>query len=320
MAFDILRHRKIMNNPKISVIVPVYNAEKYLHRCVDSILAQTFPDFELLLIDDGSMDKSGEICDDYGEKDERVSVFHKLNGGVSSARNLGLDKAKGEWITFIDADDYVSVDYFDSIAEQSADLIVLHNRIIYEDGSSHEEAIPTQNIFGKDKVNEFLKRNLLFMIMRAPWGKLFRHSLIGNIRFDNTLRLGEDTVWVNHYLRNCNSISVSEVGTYFYFETNISFYDKYSMSAQECKEHLKSLIMSFRELNIEYPQYEMFLFKLIFPLCWKNMVGMSMVWFRDKFILNMIGSLRPYFRKKEYIKYQLMRIPWFSDWYFKTKI
>lgn len=309
-----------MNNPKISVIVPVYNVEKYLRRCVDSILAQTFTDFELLLIDDGSTDKSGKICDEYEEKNERVYVFHKLNGGVSSARNLGLDKAKGEWITFIDADDYVSGDYFDSIVDQSTDLIVLHNRIIYEDGSSHEEAIPVQNAFGKDKVNEFLKRNLLFMIMRAPWGKFFRHSLVGNIRFDNTLRLGEDTVWVNHYLRNCNSISVCEAGTYYYFETNISFYDKYSMSAQECKEHLKSLIMSFRELNIEYPQYEMFLFKLIFPLCWKNMVGMSRVWFRDKFILNMINSLRPYFRNKEYVKYQLMRNPWFCDWYFKKKM
>ena len=93
--------------PKISVIVPVYNTEKYLHRCVDSILAQTFTDFELLLIDDGSTDSSGAICDEYAQKDSRVRVFHKENGGASSARNLGLDNATGEWITFCDSDDFV---------------------------------------------------------------------------------------------------------------------------------------------------------------------------------------------------------------------
>ena len=92
--------------PKISVIVPVYNTEKYLRRCIDSVLAQTYQDFELLLIDDGSKDSSGAICDEYAEKDTRVRVFHKENGGVSSARNLGLDNAKGEWVTFIDSDDY----------------------------------------------------------------------------------------------------------------------------------------------------------------------------------------------------------------------
>ncbi len=82
-------------NPKISVIVPVYKAEKYLHRCVDSILAQTFTDFEVLLIDDGSPDRSGDICDEYAKKDSRVRVFHKENGGVSSARQYGIDNAQG---------------------------------------------------------------------------------------------------------------------------------------------------------------------------------------------------------------------------------
>lgn len=87
--------RSVSAPPKISVIVPVYNADKYLHRCIDSILSQTFTDFELLLIDDGSKDKSGAICDEYAEKDFRVKVFHKENGGVSSARNAGLDNMRG---------------------------------------------------------------------------------------------------------------------------------------------------------------------------------------------------------------------------------
>ena len=93
--------------PAISVNIPVYNTEKYLHRCIDSVLAQTYQDLELLLIDDGSKDSSGAICDEYAAQDARVKVFHKENGGVSSARNVGLDHAQGEWITFVDSDDYI---------------------------------------------------------------------------------------------------------------------------------------------------------------------------------------------------------------------
>ena len=113
-----------MSNPKISVIIPVYNAESTLRRCVDSVLAQTYTDFECLLIDDGSTDKSGEMCDEYAAKDSRVRVFHKENGGVSSARNVGLDNAKGEWITFLDSDDYIEEEFLGSIVNTgNAELI-----------------------------------------------------------------------------------------------------------------------------------------------------------------------------------------------------
>lgn len=113
--------------PKISVIVPVYNTEQYLPRCIDSILAQTFTDFELLLIDDGSKDSSGKICDESAAKDSRIRVFHKENGGVSSARNMGLNNAQGEWITFVDSDDYlIEHSGFNLLARTDieADLIV----------------------------------------------------------------------------------------------------------------------------------------------------------------------------------------------------
>ena len=93
--------------PKVSVIVPVYKAEKYLRQCIESILAQTFTDWECILVDDGSPDHSGAICDEYAQKDARSRVIHKENGGVSSARKVGLDNVKGDWSTFLDADDFI---------------------------------------------------------------------------------------------------------------------------------------------------------------------------------------------------------------------
>ena len=116
-------------SPKISVIVPVYNVEDYLPRCIDSILAQDYEDFELLLIDDGSTDKGGHICDGYAKHDVRVRVFHKENGGVSSARNLGLDNAVGEFVAFVDSDDYVESAYLsdlvsDMTREFGTDLVI----------------------------------------------------------------------------------------------------------------------------------------------------------------------------------------------------
>lgn len=111
--------------PKISIIVPVYNVEKYLRRCIDSILAQTFTDFELLLIDDGSKDYSGAICDEYAEKDNRIRVFHKENGGVSSARNMGIDNAKGDRFSFVDADERVAMDFLlDLKTDDSIDVTI----------------------------------------------------------------------------------------------------------------------------------------------------------------------------------------------------
>ena len=109
------------NFPKISVIVPVYNTEKYLHRCIDSVLAQTYQDFELLLIDDGSKDSSGAICDEYAARDSRVKVFHKENGGVSSARNAGLAIASGDWIMHLDGDDWIEPDMLERLIRKGED-------------------------------------------------------------------------------------------------------------------------------------------------------------------------------------------------------
>ena len=153
-----------MNNPKISVIIPVYNAEATLRRCVDSVLSQTFTDYECLLIDDGSKDKSWEICDEYAAKDSRVRVFHKENGGVSSARNLGLDNATGEWIAFVDSDDWIDPDMLLSLKlvaeKENADLVECSFKKVWEDGTVLEYSVP---------LGHTDKEPLLYSYMAYAW-------------------------------------------------------------------------------------------------------------------------------------------------------
>lgn len=175
-----------MNSPKISVIVPVYNVEKYLRRCIDSILAQTFTDFELLLIDDGSTDKSGEICDEYAKKDSRVRVFHKENGGVSSARNLGLDNAQGEWITFVDSDDKLDFYGLETLANN---ISVNTNIIIGAYYSCYDEKKQLVEIFpGSYKSEEYVDMILLGKVNVAFWAKLYRKKVF----YHDTLNLPKD--------------------------------------------------------------------------------------------------------------------------------
>ena len=109
----------------VSCIIPVYNTQKYLPRCIESVLAQTFVDWEMLLIDDGSTDASGSICDEYAAKDERIRVFHKENGGISSARNVGLNYAQGEWIFFVDSDDSLPKTSLESLLSRSSDANII---------------------------------------------------------------------------------------------------------------------------------------------------------------------------------------------------
>lgn len=179
----------------ISIIIPIYKAESYLHRCIDSILAQTNTKWELLLIDDGSPDKSGDICDEYSKKDPRIKVFHKSNGGVSSARNLGLDYAKGQWITFIDADDYIDSCFCNINEAEINDIIIKRNYIVDIDNSIKElKQFDTPSSIAN--MEEFLSQNLYANIFKNPWGKFFKSNILKNIRFPLGQRIGEDTAFM----------------------------------------------------------------------------------------------------------------------------
>lgn len=208
-----------MKNPTISVIVPVYNTEKYLPRCIDSILAQTFTDFELLLIDDGSKDNSANICDEYAAKDQRVRVFHKQNGGVSSARNLGLDNAQGEWITFVDSDDWIECEYFSILASSSESDIIISYYVA--EGWNGWVSNPFKDeIFKEENIRLFLNKYLISC--NVPWAKLIKRCIIEKckIRFDTNISYGEDTLFIMDCLRYVKSIEINSSSKYHYDCTN----------------------------------------------------------------------------------------------------
>lgn len=199
---------------QISIIVPVYNTEKYLDRCIQSILAQTYTDFELLLINDGSTDSSGAICDKYAEQDSRVRVFHKENGGVSSARNMGLDNAKGEWVTFVDSDDWVKQDYlYSMISQADADLVMSSFDII--DNVEVWDNVIECKLYSQKEIKDFIDKYIFTANLCSPWCKLFRSSVISNLRFIN-ITFAEDTIFVLEYLCNVHSIRTVENWGYQY--------------------------------------------------------------------------------------------------------
>ena len=181
----------------VSIIVPVYNAERYLHRCIDSILAQTFTDFELLLIDDGSKDNSGAICDEYAVKDSRIRVFHKENGGASAARNYGLDKAVGKYICFIDADDWVDKDYIERLLPADGEDMVICS-FMYD---TMEVFLLGDYVRDKQNIAKNFYALIDHMAICAPWCKIMRRDIIdqNNIRFDVNVSAGEDMLFVCDY-------------------------------------------------------------------------------------------------------------------------
>lgn len=174
--------------PQISIIVPVYNVEPYLGQCIDSILAQTFTDFELFLVDDGSTDGSGLICDEYAKRDSRVLVIHKKNGGQSEARNVAIDIAGGEYITFIDSDDLVSSQYLmqmlTAARENDADITVCDLQH-FNDGETvtwKSKAVYHYNIMkGRDVCVSYYQ--MTWIVTIGPLGKLFKTDLFRNVRF-----------------------------------------------------------------------------------------------------------------------------------------
>lgn len=199
--------------PKVSIIVPVYKVEEYLRECINSIIAQTHQEWELLLIDDGSPDRSGEVCDEYAIKDKRIRAFHKKNGGVSSARNFGLEKMSGEWVIFVDADDTIAPKTLElclqKCEENSLDIIQFSysRNSDFSDGISAE----TKPLNSEDYIKEHK-----FLV--CVGGSLIRSSIFidHHISFNQSLNLAEDQIVMLECIRYANKVQRISDSLYFY--------------------------------------------------------------------------------------------------------
>lgn len=211
---------------EFSIIVPIYRVEKYLNKCVDSVLCQTFDDFEMILIDDGSPDKCGQICDNYESADSRIKVVHKNNGGLSSARNAGLDIATGKYVIFLDSDDYwddnTALEHIHkNLAETDADLLVFPAKRFYEDRNRFTYILNIE-VERNKIINRNAEQAITYMLQNniyraAAWNKVVRKSIIDthNMRFKNDY-LSEDMDWCGNLLIYCSRFDYYENPLYVY--------------------------------------------------------------------------------------------------------
>ncbi|MGP4106337.1 glycosyltransferase family 2 protein [Virgibacillus sp. L01] len=208
-------------SPKISIIVPIYKVEQYINKCIDSILAQTFTDFELILVNDGSPDICGEICDSYSEADSRIKVIHKGNGGLSDARNAGINVSEGEYIGFVDSDDYIHEKMYETMLNNaltySSDVVICDFFDVNENESTNklnlDEKYQLMHLTNLEALEQLYKSKPGIYVY--AWNKLYKKHLFNNIRFDKG-RIYEDEFITHKILFKSNLITYISCCLYYY--------------------------------------------------------------------------------------------------------
>lgn len=231
----------------ISIIVPIYKVEKYLNKCIESILNQTYSNLEIILIDDGSPDKCGEICDFYKNKDSRIKVIHKKNEGVSKARNIGLDISKGKYIMFVDSDDYIDKNMIKElrklITEQSADIAI--GGVIDVDENNNQINMSkkrTTFTFNQlEAIRELLDENYFNSVC---WGKLYKANLWKNKRFCENSKIGEDLEILYEVFEKIQKVVINTEKCYYYYTVRQN-----SVTHQEYNEKWKKAIEICRNIK-----------------------------------------------------------------------
>lgn len=217
------------NNKKISVIVPVYNVEEYIHKCLDSILRQTYFQLEIILVDDGSTDKSGKICDEYAQRDERIKVIHKSNGGLSDARNAGLNIATGELIGFVDSDDYIHEQMYEILQrimeEEQADIVYC-KRVIVRNSmvQKYVDSDTRQCWISLDALEKMYEPGFAGMATVA-WNKLYKKEIFDNIRFPKGM-IFEDNYIIHQLYDKAQKVVFIDKTLYYYIERGESIMRK----------------------------------------------------------------------------------------------
>lgn len=238
---------EIRKQIRLSIIIPAYNAENYIENCLNSILNNISHDIEIIVINDGSTDNTDNILKKYPQKSiPNFRVIHKTNGGVSSARNIGINYASGEWITFVDADDYVTKELISFIPDGQADLYCFNWK--YTNGETENEGLTDKTYWGENK-EHFLSIHLVDYIFRTPWAKYFRRDIIKNndIYFNETFKIGEDNLFVLDYLYHCNTITtVNNIG-YIYLRPQKG---KYPLPFKTAVNFMTLFMEKYNRLNI----------------------------------------------------------------------
>lgn len=235
--------------PLISVIVPVYKVEQYLDKCIDSIVNQTYKNLEIILVDDGSPDNCPKMCDDWAKKDKRIKVIHKGNGGVSLARNIGIDESTGEYISFVDSDDWIENTFFEELLNISlkynSKYITCGYKRVYD---THVEYINNSN-----RINEINSSDYLIKLLNVQNGygfvhmKLINRDVIDNLRFDEELKVGEDALFNVKLCNNTDSVVIYNKALYNYYFNNNSVVRKYDDNY--VNKYLKSMYVMYNFLN-----------------------------------------------------------------------
>lgn len=204
-----------MNNDLISVIVPVYKVEQYLDECVSSIVNQTYKNLEIILVDDGSPDSCGKMCDNWAKKDTRITVIHKENGGLSDARNAGLDIFKGEYVAFVDSDDYVESNYIETLYTNIKDADMCLCNITAFSENNQKKAVVEKGIVDSDKFFEMMFSPETSQYSVVAWNKLYRRNLWDNVRYPFR-KIHEDRYVSCDIISQCSKIVCLEDYLYWY--------------------------------------------------------------------------------------------------------
>jgi glycosyltransferase involved in cell wall biosynthesis len=203
--------------PEISIVIPVYNKAKYLRRCFDSVLSQNYINWECILVDDGSTDNGGAICDEYAKKDKRIHVIHQQHAGVSMARNNGINAATGERLTFIDSDDYITPGYLEHLINYDAD-IVISGLYLINPPKSKIWRIENHSVDVISNCGKYLPELEEQGLINGAWCKLYRLSIIrsNSVKFNKHFSYGEDTLFVFSYLKYCQTMALCDSVDYYY--------------------------------------------------------------------------------------------------------
>lgn len=265
----------------ISVIVPVYNSETTLIRCVNSILCQTYSRFELILIDDGSTDSSGFICENFATRDSRIKVFHKKNGGVSSARNIGISNMSGEWVAFIDSDDWIENTYLERMFNKVAD----RTDLVISCANAINHPYPEHFIFPDYEIKngeiDILFSSFGLYWRTSPWSKLFKTSIIKKqaLFFTEGMHIGEDAEFLYSYLLFTHEITLSNSKDYNYL------YDKNGTSLTKRINSVESELLALNHIHVAINN-------LITKGFIKNRIAINnLYWLEATYIRRVINSL-----------------------------